>query len=256
MKKKKPAHRITKKEARELQAQARLDKAKQRALGLPQGKAQAPAPEPNSLEYIYIDSEINLSNDNPGGGDVSMLHETNPPKSQKTATAPATATNPQDTPPGHHQEHEGEEIDLEGELTPRERLFLEAYFTSGLLDESIKVAGYRAKHQTARLVTARRILEKYSVIMADNKKILRHAGASEAALARMLMDKATSARSETVQLNALKILAQCHGLLRDVVDGLQGAEIRIFTEGREGEDAPKTDQAAPVPPPRPLSITK
>jgi len=121
-------------------------------------------------------------------------------------------------------------------LTEKEKLFLAAYFSSGQLEKSIKAAGYKSTHKQSKLIVANRILKKYCQVVADHKNILRDLGASEVALLRLLWDKAQNARSESVQVNAMKILAQVYSMLTEGLELPKGATMRFYFEGQGGPD--------------------
>jgi hypothetical protein len=153
-----------------------------------------------------------------------------------------------------------DDLQQERPLTDREKLFLTLYFTTGKMDMAVKQAGYKSKHQQSRNLIGNRILQKYCAAMEDRRKILRELGISEVALAMLLWDKARSARSETVQLNALKTLASIHGLLKDEDEAPPATSISFHFDGspEELEQVGRGDRSADgsTAPGKPVSIVK
>jgi len=75
----------------------------------------------------------------------------------------------------------------------------------------------------------------------------------------MLQDMATSARSESVRLQALNLITKCLGMQREIIEGFQGIEIHL--EGLETPGAAPGVMPAQRPPAlpapaKPLQITK
>lgn len=139
-----------------------------------------------------------------------------------------------------------DDLQQERPLTDREKLFLTLYFTSGNLDQAVKRAGYKSKHQQSRNLIGNRILQKYCASMEDKRKLLREIGWSEIAVVMLLAESATKAKSETVRLNARKTLATIHGLLKEADEAPPATSISFHFDGspEELEQVGRDDRSA------------
>jgi hypothetical protein len=125
---------------------------------------------------------------------------------------------------------------LKGKLTNQELSFLEIYFNSKHLkgenrftvDKAMISAGYGNFSQTTRYKLARKIVQKYEQTAPDARKVFSSLGYGPVRVALGVIHHAENS-PPTVSLNALKLAAQCQGMIEQTTDPAAGITININT---------------------------
>jgi hypothetical protein len=124
------------------------------------------------------------------------------------------------------------------ELTDQEKAFLEHYFKTSDLEGSVKFAKIPHASPAGARTIGNRILHRYCANTEDKVKILREIGWSEVTVVLQVAHLAETAKGENIRLNALKVLANIHGLLAREDELPPSVPIRmVFTDGEDQDQA-------------------
>lgn len=162
-------------------------------------------------------------------------------------------------------------------LTAQEVNFLEIYFNSEhkrgkdrfTIDSAMISAGYGDFSQTTRYILARKIVAKYERQTGEARKIFPALGYGPVKVALGIIGHCEDS-PPTVSLNALKLAAQCQGMIEQPDNATAGITINILTApppspaggpaaGGPAVDiapSPAASPASPAAPRRPLQITR
>ena len=162
---------------------------------------------------------------------------------------------------------------IKDKLTNQELTFLEIYFNSKHLkgqnrftiDSAMISAGYGHLSHSHRYRLARDIVRKYEMAAPEARKIFSALGYGPVRVALGVIRHAEES-PPTVSLNALKLAAQCQGMVEQPDTATAGITINILTAPPAGSPgSPAPDAAGPVvevqagsaaPPRKPLQITR
>jgi hypothetical protein len=169
-----------------------------------------------------------------------------------------------------------EDIDKKGKLTVQELRFLNIYFNSPrgkgkdimTRDKAMVAAGYGDSCRSMRYAIARNIVKRYEQAAPDAAKIFRELGFGPVRTAMGIIDHAENS-PPTVSLNALKLAAQCQGMIDKQDNPTAGVNIIINTAAAPalpGTTCPAPDGPVQIviagadpgtaPPRKPLQITR
>jgi hypothetical protein len=152
----------------------------------------------------------------------------------KPSSSQGTVITPDLVDPVDFEENGSGDIEVKTELTGRELAFLKLHLIQGVDQvKAMKSSGYRSSQDKYLQYAAKKILVKYESRTEDHRRIFREIGAGEVAVAKGLLNLATTAKSEQVRLNAWTVIAKCLGLTKEIVEGVQG--VRIVINAANGE---------------------
>ena len=131
---------------------------------------------------------------------------------------------------------------LKGKMTLKELKFIGLHFSGeqGTL-KSMKLAGYKAAHDSYLFLLAKKIIEKYESQVGDHRILGRAMGAGEVKVFKSLIALMAD-KSPLIRLNATTQLAKILGMTKEQIDGAGGITI-IF----EQPDAPGPPAALALP---------
>lgn len=141
------------------------------------------------------------------------------------------------------------DISIKDKLTAQELHFLEIYFNSPrvkdqdrmTIDKAMILSGYGDFSERMRYLIARKTFQKYAKAAPDAAKIFRKLGFDPVRVAMGIIDHAENA-PPTVSLNALKLAAQCQGM----IDAPDNPNLGITINLNVGP-SPSPGAAAPAP---------
>jgi hypothetical protein len=161
-----------------------------------------------------------------------------------------------------------DKVNIKDKLTLR-NWRLEIYLSSGhikgenkiTIDKAMILAGYGIFTRDWRYKLAKKIVIKYERAAPDAARIFQDFGFGQVKVAQGIIEKAESARSESVSLSALALAGRCLGMTQPREAAGTGINIIINTGPSPGPGPvrvviPGGEDQAPAPPRRPLQITR